>query len=183
MSAAANPNRLARSVLLCAVVLVLSSEAFSKRLDPPDLAPVVYNGLEYTAPAFPSLRERSHKILFDGSIGGIIEVCDATTHKLKKRILVYKNYRFPLLEGDVQDIFISSMVLDSANKQLILEDEHGGTYHLDLQSHRLAGIRGWITAYGWLLSLLVISTASILGAPKLRAGFAAREEAHDRGAQ
>jgi hypothetical protein len=86
----------------------------------------VHKGVKYTAPHF-----------VDGeSAGGVVEALDAKTGKMMWRLKVYEIKRDPNLEGDVQDVFITSLAI-SRNKLLVMNERHD-RYSVDLETHSVS---------------------------------------------
>ncbi len=88
-----------------------------KRAAPKPVAPVVSNGVEYTAPV---------------DAMGFVVATDSATRKELWRAQIYKIVRDPNLEGDVQDVFITTLELDRT--RLLITDERGRRFALDLKT-------------------------------------------------
>ena len=81
-------------------VLMKNDEPRTSRLPPPKVAPVTINGIRY--------EQQAGKESVDGQVGGLLAAYSATGEQLWT-LKVYDNRRKPELEGDVQDVFFSSM--------------------------------------------------------------------------
>jgi hypothetical protein len=93
------------------------------RPPPPKVPPVRRNGLRY----------EQHIGTHDdavGQSGGLLDIVDDVTGKLIATIKVYDNQRRPQIEGDVQDIFFTSMEFDSSGK-LVIANEIGHRFAVD----------------------------------------------------
>lgn len=94
------------------------------RPPPPKVDPVVRDGKRYAQ----HIGTHDDQI---GQSGGLLEIVDEATGKQLGLIKVYDNQREPDLEGDVQDIFFTSMAFDSSGK-LIITDEVGRRFAVDV---------------------------------------------------
>lgn len=65
---------------------------------------------------------------------GFVVALDAATKKELWRAQVYQVVKNPELEGDVQDVFITELKKDGG--ALIVTDEHGRKYRLDLSTKK-----------------------------------------------
>ncbi len=112
-----------RAEWLLMLSLLLPATAFAKRAPPKDVPPIVHEGVEYRFPHFGYLKE-------EGQNGGIVEAHDRKTGKLLWRLKVYSPARDAGLEGDVQDVFITSAKLEGG--KLVIANERGETYEVEL---------------------------------------------------
>ena len=114
----------ARSFLGVFAALVLSvfalPSAEAKRAAPKPVAPVVANGVAYSAP---------HAAM------GVVVATDVATRKELWRETVYTIRIDPELERDVQDVFITALSVEGG--VLIIENERGERYALDLATRRV----------------------------------------------
>jgi hypothetical protein len=122
------PSRLGRIYILLAwALLVLPGETlWAKRPPPVAVAPVVYLGVTYEAPPWG----------IDVGIpqnGGIVEARDARTNALLWRKVVYQIHFDPKMEGDVQDVFVTSLRIQGHD--LIVANERGREFAVDLSNH------------------------------------------------
>jgi hypothetical protein len=107
--------------ILTITILILSIFTYNadmikaKREAPVDVEPVIYEGIKYTAP---------HNKM------GYIEALDAETDEIIQEIKVYEINYIPVLEKDVQDIFINKLAIE--NGKLIAYREGGKKYTLEL---------------------------------------------------
>lgn len=112
-------SRLKTVVWLLIGLVILASPAAAKRLPAPIIPPVVHNGVRYGVP-----NDR-------GTVGYVVASDVATGKRLWKKT-VFRKCICPVLEHDVQWVFIKGMRLDG--EQLLIVDERGRTYVLDLRS-------------------------------------------------
>ena len=91
--------------IMILIFLILTVIAYGKRLAPKEISPVSYNGKKYV------VKHWSGDSVYKQN-GGIIEVWNIKKNKLIKTVLIYKIQYNPLLESDVQDIFITSIRLN-----------------------------------------------------------------------
>jgi hypothetical protein len=108
---------------MCAPILlwILATSSIAKRHAPAAVPPVYANGLELQAAMNPQR-------------AGFIDAIVAATGTLSWSKQIYTVQKVPLLEGDVQDIFIRSMELESAGSAVRIVNERGCVYHLDLNT-------------------------------------------------
>jgi outer membrane protein assembly factor BamB len=66
-----------------------------------------------------------------GQVGGVLSARDSSSGKVLWSLKVYPNTRQPGLEGDVQDVFFSSMAFD-AHGRLVIENENGARFAVDI---------------------------------------------------
>src|SRR6185503_19141688 len=79
------------------VLCVSAVAADAKRSAPPEVSPVVYQGIKYSAPPWGVFAGRKQN-------GGYVEARDPATDKLLWELKIYQTQYNPVLEGDVQDI-------------------------------------------------------------------------------
>ena len=94
----------------------------ASRLPPAKVAPVTINGIRY--------EQQAGKESVDGQVGGLLAAFNAKGEQLWT-LKVYDNRRDPDLEGDVQDVFFSSMSL-GPDGRLHIVNEHGDTFLVDV---------------------------------------------------
>jgi hypothetical protein len=99
----------------------------AKRIGPPDVAPVVVGSTRYQV--LPWGKERGL-----GQNGGYLSAVDTTTEQEIALIKVFEIDYNPNLESDVQDVFIESIRLHPDGLDLVVKDELGRCYVVDLQS-------------------------------------------------
>jgi hypothetical protein len=116
--------------LLLVATLLICASALAKRLPPAEVAPVVHNGVRYSAPAFGD----------QGARCGWVEAHDVTSGKLLWEVPVYQLQIDPKLEEDVQHVFIMALELDATSNKLLISDERNRRFELDLATHAVRPI-------------------------------------------
>ena len=107
-----------------AVIGIISGPvAYGKRAAPKSVSPVISGKIEYRAP-------RDHM--------GCVEAWQGKQLIWRRQIYVVK-YDLDL-EGDVQDVFITTM--ERKGKTLIVKNERDSEYHLDLESLEVKVTKG-----------------------------------------
>jgi len=97
---------------------------------PPSVPAVVHNGVRFEQ----NLDATESEF---GQVGGIVSAFDATSNALLWSLVVYDNKRRPDLEGDVQDVYFTSMAFDAAG-QLLIENERGERYAVDVEQRKVS---------------------------------------------
>jgi len=98
----------------------------AKRIPPREVAPVVVDGVTFTAP-------------FDDAKFGYVEACDAATKKKLWRAVIFRIQFDPDLEQDVQWVGISGLALDK--RGLVVTAEDGSVFCLDLKTKEVMRIK------------------------------------------
>jgi hypothetical protein len=110
---------------------VAREEAPAKKRGPPPAAPSVSaSGVRYAAVTWGSQRGLDQN-------GGYVAATDLKTGRELWVAKVYSTPRDPTMEGDKQDLFIKRLKLIEKGRALLVTDERGGRYRLDLAT-RLA---------------------------------------------
>ena len=112
--------------------LIFSSSALAKRIAPAKVAPVVTEEAVYSVPHFSNGQPHN---------GGVIAAHDPKTKKLLWRAVVYEVVYEKPLETDVQDIFITTLSLDKEHGLLIMSDESGRLFVLELATKKVTQIK------------------------------------------
>jgi len=102
----------------------------ASRLPPAKVDPVTIGGIRYS--------QRIGKESVDGQVGGILAAYDGAG-ELLWTVKVYDNRRRPDLEGDVQDVFFSSMSLEPDGRLRIV-NENGDTFLVDVKTRNVTSI-------------------------------------------
>jgi hypothetical protein len=106
-------------LIFVAVALLLPSLALAKRVAPAKIEPVVYQGVRYIAPN-------------DDGRRAYIEARDVQTNKKLWDLTIFTNRIDPMLEQDVQWVFIKALnIRDGA---LIVTSERDKIYRVDLKT-------------------------------------------------
>ena len=91
---------------------------------PPAVSPVIHHGVRY---------EQLRNLTAEGLLpGGYVTATDVGSGKRLWISRLYESKVNPNVEADVQWIFFKSMRLDDAQGVLVVEDEKGRTYRVDL---------------------------------------------------
>jgi hypothetical protein len=110
---------MSRFTLIVLTVLLLPSLSFAKRVAPPKVEPVVHQGVRYIVPNNDGRR-------------AYIEAWDIQTDKKLWDLTIFTNRIDPMLEEDVQWVFIKA--LKALDGTLIVTSERGKTYRVDLKT-------------------------------------------------
>jgi outer membrane protein assembly factor BamB len=113
-------NRLSALLTLCAFLVGGTSSVFAKRAAPRPVAPVVADGVRYSAPP---------------EAMGFVVAAAADTGKELWRVRIYEIHVDPNLERDVQHVFITSLALKDGT--LLITNERGEKYALDLKTRQV----------------------------------------------
>ena len=103
-------------------LFVLPLAVLAKRIPAPVVEPVVHKGVRYMVPN-------------DKGTNGYVVARDASTGKLLWKKTIFRKWICPLLEHDVQWVFIMQMRLDG--ERLIFVSERDKIYSLDLKTRRV----------------------------------------------
>lgn len=101
-----------------------------KRCEPTDVQSVRHGGLRYEAP-------RLGAPLGYAQDGGIVVARLADSGELVWTRLVYRVARDPGIEGDKQDVFIKNLTLSADGKRLVIVNERGQRFDLNLDGSGL----------------------------------------------
>ena len=127
MNASTRMKQLSVAALL--TLGLLSATTYADRKAPAEVPPVTHEGVTYSAPAFGVFQGRA------GVNGQYIQAKDAKTDKLLWELRVYEVKRDPQLEGDVQDIFITSLKIAKGNLEVM--NERGDKFVVDVTQHKV----------------------------------------------
>jgi outer membrane protein assembly factor BamB len=129
-------------VIFAAANLFLPSSAFAKRSAPIPVPPVVWQGVEYRAP-------------LDVEHMGCVQAFEQSSGRKLWETKVYDVHILPMLEEDVQWVFISSMRVQDG--KLLITNEKGKRFQLDMNTGqidgRISSLLKWCMAGGILLLL------------------------------
>ena len=109
-----------QAVLTFAVLLLFATQAVAKRIPPKPVAPVVSNGIKYTAEG-------------DGRDQYVV-AADASSGNVLWRVKVFHNHIKFWMEEDVQWVYITDLKL--GNDSLLVRDERSRCYSVDLTKRR-----------------------------------------------
>jgi hypothetical protein len=124
---------LSRSFILAILMAVFSVPAFAKRPAPEPVPDVIYGSSRYSV---------VHFAVIDGAVinGGYVEAHDDNSGQKLWSVIVYRTRYRADLERDVQDIFITSMVMDAEGKHLIVTNEANQVYRIELVSQKVQNV-------------------------------------------
>ncbi len=98
----------------------------AKRLPAPVIEPIIHEGVRYTVPN-------------DKGTVGYVVASDAATGKQLWKKTLFRTCICPLLEHDVQWVFIKQMRLEG--ERLIFVNERGKAYALDLKTRKVKKLK------------------------------------------
>ncbi len=104
---------------LTLLALFVPGIAHAKRKAQPKVEPVIYEGVRYTAPN-------------DDGRRAYVQAWDTTTNKMLWEVTVFRNFIVPLVEEDVQHVYIKRMSIEDGKLILFAEDDRA--YSLDLKT-------------------------------------------------
>jgi hypothetical protein len=93
--------------------------ACAKRQAPPEVVPVIYEGILYTAPN-------------DNGRRAYVQAWDAITNKMRWEVTVFRNFIVPWMEEDAQHVYIKKMSVEDGKLILVTEDDRA--YNIDLKT-------------------------------------------------
>lgn len=146
-------------VLLAAI---MTPTAFAKRSAPRPVAPVVTNGVRYTAP-----NDRG-RVCY-------IQASDVVTGSLKWERIIYEVAIDPKMEEDIQWDFITNLAVQ--DRSLIVRTESSQTYVLDVKTKRVTKRPKPVQPAG----IHIVQPGESLSAIALTHGFAVNELAERNG--
>lgn len=121
-------------LLAAAIAWAAPGNADKKRRAPPEVLPVVVDGMRYEAP----LLGQPYGYAQDG---GIVVARRADTGALDWTRRIYGVVRDAAMEGDKQDVFIERMTLSPDRRRLLIVNEHGRMFELNLDGSGLRARR------------------------------------------
>jgi outer membrane protein assembly factor BamB len=125
-----------------AMALLWPASAFATRKAANPVPPVVWQGVEYRAP-------------LDVDHMGHVQAFELQSRRKLWETKVYHVWIVPLLEEDVQWVFVSSMQVQGG--KLVVRNEHGKSYRLDLKTGRIEGaMRYWLPWFVAGVFLMVV---------------------------
>ncbi len=97
------------------------------RKAPPEVPPISHDGVRY------------QQVLSGAELGepgrsGYLGAYDADTGERLWHVRVYEHERAEHLEEDVQDVFFASMQLLEASRRLLIENERGERFEVDIET-------------------------------------------------
>lgn len=118
-----------QKLLAILIALALSAgQASAERLSPTNVPPVTVGGVRYSVPHFGVFIGKAQN-------GGYVEATDEKTGTRLWLAHVYEIKYDPDLEGDVQDVFITTLRV--ADGKLTIENEAGDKFAIDLRTGKI----------------------------------------------
>ncbi len=117
-----------------AIFIFTTVFSFAKRRGPRSIPPVYFKGKKIV------VRHWARSSRYNQN-GGVIEIRQGRLNKLVRTVLVYKIHYKPNLERDVQDVFIKSMKLLRHPQVLLVVNEKGRKYIVNLRTYEVKRIR------------------------------------------
>lgn len=108
---------------------------FAKRNAPQKVESLFIDKLEFRAEHF-SYDKNNRPIR-----GGIIEVWNTDTSTKERIIIVYRTTYNILLEKDAQDVFITDMRLGKDGKTIVITDEQGRIFELNIKTYNIRKLK------------------------------------------
>jgi hypothetical protein len=102
----------------------------ASRVPPPKVEAVMIDGIRYA--------QRPGRESVDGQVGGLLSAYDSAG-KLLWTLKVYENVRRPDLEGDVQDVYFSSMAVEPDGRLRIV-NENEEVFLVDVKSRAVTAL-------------------------------------------
>lgn len=112
-----------------------ASDVDKERADVPESAAVSHAGIRYQAPPFTRAEGLPHN-------GGYVEAIDEGSGRRRWIVEVVPPLPGVGKEQDKREVFISQLKLTRGNRQLLVVDERGRRYQLDLHSLRVRPLKG-----------------------------------------
>ncbi len=126
-------------------------EAQAKRTVPPEVEPLIYNGIKIVTSA-----EKPDEQM-ESSFSTYIEALDNSTGEKLWRKKVYTIKLNPKIEKDVQWIFISKIEIE--NEKLIITDENEKKYLLELEQNNTQKVKSIlenILKMNWYILVIIV---------------------------
>lgn len=117
--------------LACVLASAAAEEPDRERSDVPGPVTVLHHGVRYEAVHW----GRGRGI---GQNGGYVQAVDPATGSVLWVHRIYTIAYDPDMEQDVQDRFITQLAISKKGDALLVGDERGGRYVLDLRTHRVS---------------------------------------------
>ena len=112
--------------ILLLMVVLLPGIAHAKRKAAPKIEPVIYEGVRYVAPNNDGRR-------------AYVQAWDTTTNKMVWEVTVFRNFINPLVEEDVQHVYIKKMSILDGKLILVAEDDRA--YSVDLKTRAVKRLK------------------------------------------
>ena len=121
---------LAGATALAVAAAAMPAEGAKKRAAPEPVAPVTFEGRRYETIDFGKARGLDQN-------GGYVAAIDEASGRELWVQRVYRVRYDRRLEGDKQDVFITGLTLLPEARALVIENERGARYRLDLRTRKV----------------------------------------------
>lgn len=113
---------------LCVTLAAPALASEKKRAASAEVAPVVLNGVRYQPQHWGAVAGQREN-------GGFVSAVDVATGRELWTATIYQTRRTDEIEGDKQDVFITQLKALPGGQRLMIENEQGARYVLDLATH------------------------------------------------
>lgn len=120
--------------LIIFFIIMTSTITSAKRKAPSEIPSIIFKGKKYIVTHWnkePAFKQN----------GGIIEVWNIKKNRLIKRVLIYKIQYKSEIESDIQDVFITSIKLNKSKNTIIIVNEKGNIYGLNIHNYKVTRIK------------------------------------------
>ena len=114
-----HPGMRCLTIIATLMALLMPVAAYAKRAAPPNVDPVIYEGVRYVAPN-------------DDGRRAYVQAWDTKTDKMLWEVMVFRNSVNLSMEADVQWVFIKRMRIADGELIVIAEDDQA--YTVDLKT-------------------------------------------------
>jgi hypothetical protein len=122
---------LAAAALAFCLAATAAEQPVKERGDAPEPVSVLHQGVRYEAVQWGQGRGLNQN-------GGYVQAVDAANGSVLWIHQIYRIAYDPEKEQDKQDRFITTLVIGERGESLLIGDERGGRYLLDLRTHRVS---------------------------------------------
>jgi hypothetical protein len=119
------------AVLACCAIAAAAERPVKERSDAPEPVFVQHQGVRYEAVQWGHPRGLNQN-------GGYVQAVDAATGSILWIHRIYRIAYDPAKEQDKQDRFITRLSIGERGESLLIDDERGGRYVLDLRTHQVS---------------------------------------------
>jgi hypothetical protein len=116
--------------LFITFLVLVSMTSMAKRADPQQVAPVEYDGIIYKTLPWAIDNGTNQN-------GGFIQAIDKSSSRVLWQLQIYSTKYTSSIERDVQDIFITSIEINSEHNILLIENEKGLIYKVSIKDRRV----------------------------------------------
>lgn len=120
------------AALSCCIAAAASEQPTKERSDVPEPVAMQHQGVRYEAVQWGQPRGLNQN-------GGYVQAVDTANGSVLWIHRIYRIAYDPAKEQDKQDRFITKLAIGERGDSLLIDDERGGRYVLDLRTHRVSG--------------------------------------------